>query len=108
MPRQSARARPDRIGADMTPTEFNLKTLRQARGAMRQPSANSARHMSILCMLHDGAYLSVAQMAAALGLPPNSLSGTATLMVDKRLLNRIGDRGDYRYTASEAGRALCD
>lgn len=92
----------------MTPTEFNLKTLRQARGAMRQPSAKSELHLSILRLLRAGAYMSLPQLATTLDTHPNSLSGTITLMVDKRLLDRIGDRRDYRYTASQAGRALCE
>lgn len=90
----------------MNLAEFNLKTLRQARGAMRQPSARSARHLAILRLSRDGAWLSLREIAAALEMRPNALCGTITLMVDKRLLDRIGDRGDYRYTASEAGRAL--
>lgn len=92
----------------MTPAEFNLKTLRQARGSLRAPTAKSGRHLSILRMLPAGAWMSLQQIAAALDMSPNSLSGTITLMVDKRLLDRIGDRGDYRYSASEAGRALCE
>lgn len=91
----------------MTPAEFNLFTLRQARGAMRQPFSHSARHRSILSLMCDGEYLSLAQIGAALSMHPNSLCGTITLMVDKRLLDRIGDRGDYRYTATEVGQSLC-
>ena len=91
----------------MTPAEFTLKTLRQARGAMRQPYANSSRQLSIIQLLPAGTWLNLAQIAAALEMNPNALCGTITLMRDKHLLDRIGDRGDYRYTASEAGRALC-
>ena len=94
----------------MSPSEFTLKTLRQANGAMRQPRTNTKiadRQVSVVRLLLDHEFLSLAQLANALDMNRNSLSGTITLMVERRLLERIGDCGDYRYAATDAGRALC-
>ncbi len=92
----------------MKVADFNLKTLRQARGSLRAPAVKSDRHISILRVVNDGAWLTLKQIAAALDMVPNSLCGTITLMVYKHLLDRIGDKGDYRYKASKAGQALLE
>lgn len=86
--------------------EFTLKTLRQAKCAMRPPSVKTSRQIAILQVLPVGSYLTPREIALALDIDRNTVYGTITQMHDKRLLDRIGDVGDYRYSSTPAGRGL--
>ena len=97
-------------GIGMTLGEFNIITLRQAHGAMRtksslrQMSAAHERQTAILQLLLWHKWMSLVELATTFGMSTNSLSGTITVMRGKGLLLRIGERGDYRYSLSAAGR----
>ncbi len=91
----------------MTPAEFTLKTLRQARGSMRQQIIISDRQQMILLLSLDGRWRSLAQFACECDVTQGAVSCMLAKMADKGLLDRIGDRGDYRYSITPMGRALC-
>lgn len=96
---------------EMTPAEFNLKTLRQACGSLRPPPPTQAarnRQRAVLRSIPHGSYLSLREIGTQIDIELNQLASIVFVMHRKGLLDRIGDRGDYLYTATAAGRALCD
>lgn len=91
----------------MNLARFNLTTLAQLRGSMRNNATLGERQLAILRQLCDGAQLDLRELASASDVTPGALTGALRLMSDQELIRRIGVRGQYRYGITDKGRARC-
>jgi hypothetical protein len=86
---------------------INLNTLRQARGCMQRSAGLGERQMAILKLLCDSAHLTLPNMMLAFNCSNGAVSGTLNDLVNRKLIERCGSVGAYRYAITKKGRVLC-
>lgn len=92
----------------MSHFDSTLRTLRQAQGAMRPAPAKTVRQLAILRALPEGRRLDYRQIGDEVNVELPALAATLHYMHEKKLLDRIGEAGEFRYGSTVKGRAFLE
>jgi hypothetical protein len=89
----------------MNATQFILKTLRQAHGAMRT-AAHPPAQIAILRAMPDGEFVTYREIVDKVAIDRHQVAAMVHYMHKRRLIERQGAPGGYSYRINARGRAM--